>query len=180
LLKERRAELANPSFTMAKLLEENQLTKLSMTSVFRWMGRLGFKYETHRKTYYVDGHEKPKTKKYRKTMVSEYLKNELRMHRWIQLPLVELTALEAELEIKINTGHQYLDRETNLEMVELHVDSRPSFHDKMNATTKFGGNLSIRMPPNNKPLICFGQDEYIFKQNLFTGKAWTLPDGQKQ
>jgi hypothetical protein len=52
---------------MAQLLEENQLTKLSMTTVFRRMGRLGFKYETHRKTYYVDGHEKnPKKKELRK------------------------------------------------------------------------------------------------------------------
>jgi hypothetical protein len=33
--------------------------------------------------------------------------------------------------------------------------------------------------PNNRPLICFGQDECIFKQYLFTGKAWKLPDGQK-
>jgi hypothetical protein len=179
LLKERRAELVNPRYTMTQLLKENQLTKLSMTTVFRWMGRLGFRYETRRKTYYVDGHEKPETKKYRKTMVREYLKSELRMHRWIQLPLEELKALEVELEIKINTGHQYLDIETNIEMVELHVDSHPSFHDKMNATTKFGGNLSVRMPPNNKPLICFGQDECIFKQYLFTGKAWTMPDGQK-
>jgi hypothetical protein len=34
-------------------------------------------------------------------------------------------------------------------------------------------------PANNIPFICFGQDEYIFKQYLFTGKAWTMPDGQK-
>jgi hypothetical protein len=125
----------------------------------------------------VDGHEKPETKKYKKTMVREYLKSELRMHQWIQLPLGELN--EVKLEIKINTGHQYLDPETNLEMVELHVNSHPSFHDKMNATTKFGGNLSVQMPPNNRPLVCFGQDECIFKQYLFTGKAWTVPDGQK-
>jgi hypothetical protein len=106
-------------------------------------------------------------------MVSKYLKSELRMHRWIQLPLVELKALEAELEIKINTGHQNLDPETNLEMVELNADSRPSFYDKMNATTKFGGNLIVQMPPNNRPLICFGP------YDLFTGKAWTMPDGQE-
>jgi hypothetical protein len=37
-----RAELVNPTLTMEQLLEENQLTKLSMTTVFRWMGRLGF------------------------------------------------------------------------------------------------------------------------------------------
>jgi hypothetical protein len=43
-------------------------------------------------------------------MVSEYLKSELCMHQWIQLPcLGELKALEVELEIKINTGHHYLD-----------------------------------------------------------------------
>jgi hypothetical protein len=34
------------------------------------------------------------------------------------------------------------------------------------------------MPPNSKPLIGFGQDECIFKQRLFTSKAWTIPDGQ--
>jgi hypothetical protein len=111
-------------------------------------GALGFKYETHQKTYYVDGHEQPQKKKYRKTMVIEYSKSELCMHRWIQLPLVELTALEVKLEIKINTGHQYLDPETNLEMAELHADSHPSIYDKMNATTEFGGNLSVKMPPN--------------------------------
>jgi hypothetical protein len=33
LLEERKAELANPRFKMAQLLEENQLTKLSMTTV---------------------------------------------------------------------------------------------------------------------------------------------------
>jgi hypothetical protein len=64
-------------------------------------------------------------------------------------------------------------------MVELHVDSHPSFHEKMNATTIFGGNLSVRMPPNTKPLIGFGQDECIFKQYLFTSKAWTTRDGQR-
>jgi hypothetical protein len=101
------------------------------------------------------------------------------MHQWIQLPLGELKAIEVELEIKINTGHQYLDPERNLEMVGVPLDSHPSFHDKMDATTEFGGNLSVQMPPNNIPLFCFGQDEFIFKQYLFTGKAWTLPDGQK-
>jgi hypothetical protein len=75
------------------------------------MGRLGLNCETGQKTYYVDGHEKPKTKKCRKTMVSEYFKSELRMHKWIQLPLVELKALEVKLEIKINTGHRSLDPE---------------------------------------------------------------------
>jgi hypothetical protein len=154
LLDERRAELADETYTMGQLLLENQLTKVSIPTIFRWMRRLGFKYEIRRKCYYVDGHEKPETKKYRKTMVSQYLENELRMHRWIQLPLAEFNDLEAHLEIEIGNGHHYTDPQTNIEMVEHHVDSHPTFHDQMNATTTFGGNLSVRMPPNTKPLIC--------------------------
>jgi hypothetical protein len=91
-----------------------------------------------------------------------------------------LKALIAELEIKINTGPPIPGFKNNLEMVELHMDSHPSSYDKMNAATEFGGNLSVQMSPNNRPLICFGQDEcIIFKQSFFTVKAWTLPDGQK-
>jgi hypothetical protein len=47
------------------------------------------------------------------------------------------------------------------------------------ATTKYGCKLSIRMPVDVKPYICFGQDECIFKQFTFTLKAWTALDGQK-
>ena len=47
----------------------------------------------------------------------------------------------------------------------------------MNATTVFGGNLSVRKPPDQKPLIIFGQDECIFKQYTFSKKAWRSPDG---
>jgi hypothetical protein len=112
-------------------------------------------------------------------MVSEYLENELRMYRWIKLPLTVLTDLEEAQEIKIGNRHHYIDLQTSIQMVELHVDSRPSFHTEMNATTQFGGKLSIRMPLNTRPLICFGQDECIFKQFLFTGKAWISHDGQK-
>jgi hypothetical protein len=57
LSKERKAELANPIYTMALNLEKSQLTKLSMTTVFRWIKRPGFKYETCQKTYYVERHE---------------------------------------------------------------------------------------------------------------------------
>jgi hypothetical protein len=95
--------------------------------------------------------------------------------RWTQLPL---TGTEGSgRDAGDQNGTIILDLQTNIEMVELHVDSHPSFHEQMNENT-FGGNLSVRMPPNTKPLICFGQDECIFKQFLFTGKAWTAPDGQ--
>ena len=78
----------------------------------------------------------------------------------IHLPATELKDLEEELEIKFGNGHQYTDSQTSIEMVELHIDLHPSFHKKMNAMKLFcGGNLSVQMPPNAKPLmIGFGQD----------------------
>jgi hypothetical protein len=99
----------------------------------------------------------------------------------MQLPLTERNDLEEQLEIEIGNGHHCTDPTSNVLMVELHVDSHPTFHAQMNATTQFGGNLlSVRMPQGTLPLICFGQDECIFKQFLFTGKAWSAPDGTKR
>jgi hypothetical protein len=40
-------------------------------------------------------------------------------------------------------------------MVEFHVDQNPAFQDEV-STTLYGGNLSVRIPSNVKPLICFG------------------------
>jgi hypothetical protein len=102
---------------MQQLLQENQLTKVSMTTIFWWMRHLGFKYEVRQKCYNVDGHKKPKTKKYRKTIVSQYLENQLRMHRWIQLPLTELNNLEEQLEIQIGNIHHYTDPTSNIPTV---------------------------------------------------------------
>ena len=148
-----------------------------MDEVFRLQDK---KYEVRRKIYYVDGHEKPETKKYGKKMVRDYLTTELRMHRWVHLPASELSDLEKELEIKLSNGYKYTDPQTGIGIVELHVESHPSFDQvRKNATTMYGGNLSVRKPPNTKLLIGFGQDECIFKQYMFTSKAWTTPDGQK-
>ena len=44
----------------------------------------------------------------------------------------------------------------------------------------YGGGLSVRMPPDCKPLMILGQDECIFKQFIFSKGIWVLPDGTKQ
>jgi hypothetical protein len=49
----------------------------------------------------------------------------------------------------------------------------------VDTTTRFGDNLSVRKPPDKKPIIGFGQDEAVMKQHCFTTKAWTAPSGQK-
>jgi hypothetical protein len=65
LLLQRQEELANDNFDMTDLLRENQLTKLTLETVYRWLDQLGFKYEARKKGYYVGNHEKPETVAYR-------------------------------------------------------------------------------------------------------------------
>jgi hypothetical protein len=78
------------------------------------------------------------------------------------------------------TGQQLTnDEDANNTWVEFHIDDHPSFQQRMNGTTEFGGNLSVFKPPNSKPLIGFGQDKSILKQYAFTTKAWTTPDGTR-
>jgi hypothetical protein len=177
LLLQRKEELVDDTFDIVDLLRENRLTKLTLETVYRWLDRLGFKYEARKKGYYVDNHEKPETVTYRRHFVKRYLKYEFRMFRWVQLSLEKVKAMEGNAEIDEGLGYRYQDNE-NKDMVEFHVDQHPSFQDSV-STTLYGGSLSVRKPVNVKPLICFGQDECIFKQFTFTPKAWTAPDGQK-
>jgi len=178
LLLQRQKELVDENFEITDLLRENRLTKLTLETVYRWLGRLGFKYEARKKGYYVDNHEKPETVAYRRHFIKRYLKYEFRMFRWIQLSLEEVKAMEENSEIDEGLGYRYKNAE-NEDMVEFHVDQHPSFQDGV-SNTLYGGNWSVRIPANAKPLICFGQDECIFKQFFtFTPKAWTAPDGQK-
>jgi hypothetical protein len=130
-----------------------------------------------KKGCYVDNHEKHETVAHRLHFVKRYLKLERRMFCWIQLPLEPVKEMEDTFQIDEWLRHRCRDPE-NKDMVEFHVDQHPSFQDGV-STTKCGGNLSIRMPAHVKPLICFGQDQCIFKQFTFTPKAWTAPDGQK-
>jgi len=61
--------------------------------------------------------------------------------------------------------------EDGTDMVELHVDEIPDGEilNKINQESRFGGNLSVRKKPEEKPLLAFGHDECIFRQFIFTG-----------
>ncbi len=86
----------------------------------------GFKYETRRKGYYVDGHEKPSTIEYHSKFVKRYLQNELHMHRWIQVPREEATRLEEDGKVAKKSGYSYLNAD-NEPMVEYHIDDSKEF-----------------------------------------------------
>jgi hypothetical protein len=71
-------------------------------------------------------------------------------------------------------GYTYYD-DDGTEMIEVHVDS-----DKGNRfleNVSYGGFFSIRKFPHSTPLIVFGHDEAIIKQNQSTPCAWTMGDG---
>ena len=128
------------------------------------MASFGFKFSLSKKTYYVDGHEKPETVAYRKQYVHQYIQDEICCFRWIQLSTDEIEEIEKENdEFDRKKGYQYTDPLTGLTMYEFHVDDINNTHEKLK-DTEFGGFLSVRKKSEDRPIIMIGQDECIFKQ----------------
>ena len=48
-----------------KVLKQYGLTKICLSTVYKWLKKLGFNYEPRKKGYYVDEHEKEETVSYR-------------------------------------------------------------------------------------------------------------------
>jgi len=171
-------KIAKAEVTVEQLLRESQLRVLSLKTVLSWMHVLGFKYESRKKHFYVDNHERSEVKKYRdKDFILRYLDREFRQHRWIRLLETDAQKYIDDGEISETHGYNYV--QNGIEFVEYHVDHHVDFQ-KMGADAHaFGGLLSVRMPPGSKPVIVVGQDEAIFKQYLSMWKAWSGPGGLK-
>jgi hypothetical protein len=61
------------------------LYPVSMNIAARWMLEAGFKYERHKKSYYVDRHEDTDVLADRNKYIAEFFEEELLEHCWIQL-----------------------------------------------------------------------------------------------
>ena len=160
--------------TEEEYLKRHRLTKLCNRTVLNWLHALGFSYEVRRKSYYVDGHEKPGTIRYRWKFIARYFAHERRMHRWYQITEDRAMELAKEYPILDHCGFHY-ESEDGTKMVEFHVDTIDLFQKEVDndPTILFGGNLSVRKKDNERPLISVGQDECIFKQYLLKSKTWT-------
>jgi len=178
LLKQRQEEENNNNLTVEDILKENGLRTFTVRTMNDWMHKLKYKYSAKTKTYYVDGHENPDTVAYRKQYCTKYIRDELRCFRWFQLCEEEVLKLEQQSngQFKKEIGYKY-NNSDGLTMFEFHVDDHESFATHCNLVTIHGGYLSVRKPPDSKPLIMIGQDECIFKQHLTTRSQWHLPDG---
>jgi hypothetical protein len=174
--------------------------------VSRWMGEAGFRYEAHRKSYYVDRHEAPDVVRTRNKYNVRCLELELREYCWVQIPRKEYDRRkkakkpqQAKREVKqeeeskkgkdshakINVD-KYVEsmtyeykNEKGEEYVEIHVDMYTDYdtEDEYLRDLPFGGNLSVRKPPDVLPLIVFGQDEAVYRSTSLCPHTWTI-DGQ--
>ena len=170
------------------ILERYRARPPHPSTVLRWMSALGYHYSPKRKTYYVDGHEKPAQRFERKLFVTKYLELERRMYRWIQFPFATLQNLvanpqtEAEGHLRtldLSRGYRY--KEDDDDMIEFHVDENEYFlYKAMNdSTNNCGGWLSVRKDPNEPPVLLWGQDECVFHQHRYAVKQWVTPEGYR-
>jgi hypothetical protein len=138
-------------------------------------------YDVRKNNYYVDTHERADNVSYRWAFVRRSLERELRMYRWIQIPLERAVNLEKKGEVMEGSGYEYTDVETGERMKEYHVDASRVFQKELNEdpACKYGGNKSVRKRPEDKMLVCFGHDECIFKKNAFANRHWVGANGER-
>ena len=90
-----------------------------MTTAWRWIHHRGFSYDSRKKSFYVDGHEREDVVAYRKEFCTAYLtEHEPLCLRWVQLPEEE----KAIDKVNIEFGFCYDDSITNVQMIEFHED----------------------------------------------------------
>ena len=157
---------------------------ISLSTTLRWLRRICFSYDTRKKSFFVDGHERPNVVFRRNEFCTLYLtKLEPRTHRWIQVTAetVENWKRDNKVSEHDNRGYNYVSVD-NKNMIEFHVDDLDLLHEYAATTLgfgSFGGNLSVRKPQGVKPLMIFGQDESVYSQFLLGNRQMVGPEGQR-
>jgi hypothetical protein len=132
-------ESNNQPLEINQLLKQYNFTCICLSTVYKWLKRLGFSYEPRKKRYYVDGHVREATINYQWHFIKRYLTYEYRMFCWIQISLQEALELEKEGKIPKQTGYHYCHPETDKAMIEYHVDTREMFQEQMNKEIPYRG-----------------------------------------
>ena len=161
-----------------ELLFHLDLTSICISTVWRWMILLGYKYSENMKCYYTDGHERPDVVEDRNNrFLIEYFRLEKCAHRWVQLEESKAMQYEKDgCEFPLNCYHSYVTTE-DVNMREYHVDTHEVLLQHVrDDTAQFGGNLSVRIN-GRRPVLLVGQDESTFHQYTFSKKSWKGPNG---
>ena len=159
--------------TKERFLKNHGLTNVSITTIWRWLHRLGFSYDARKKSFYVDGHEREDVVAYRREFCKRYLTvYEPRCLRWVQLRKEEAQAID---DIDFAFGHSYLDT-TGAQWIEFHADYCRQIPEILQGRE---AKPSIRASPGSKPLMIVGQDESVFTQFLLGQRNWVGPKGER-
>ena len=155
------------------------LTSIHPTTAFRWLHILGYKYRPNKKCYYTDKHEDPGNVSDRKKFICNYSKYELRSYVWCQISEEVAVGLENNEEVNLSKAFYEYRNDKGKMMREYHVDVHPYLKNYIH-NKEMGGDLSVRKPPNTRPVIVIGQDESVFKQYSFSSKSWVNPNGERK
>ena len=69
---------------------------ISISTVYRWLCYLGFKYNENKQNYCTNGHERDDVVKDRdERFLTRYFDSELLAHQWVQIPSSVASNLEA-------------------------------------------------------------------------------------
>jgi hypothetical protein len=90
------------------------------------------------KCYYVDGHEKTEVIAYRRNFVRRYFEQEQRMFRWIQIPLLEVEAMEEAGELQKRMGQRYNANATGQRLTTTDMDDNNMRGTILNSDEHFG------------------------------------------
>ena len=101
-------------------LKAHRLKSMSFSTTWRWMRLLGFKYDSRRKSFYVDGHKREDVVANRQIFYETYL-TKLRPYckQWIQCPMSTTRTIKG---LDVGLGHSYFDIIQDEEVVEFHID----------------------------------------------------------
>ena len=131
------------------------------STIWIWLACLGCFYGIRRKTYYVDAHEKPEKIVHWRYFIKRCLESEIRMHCWINLTSAKVASLKEKYPTLENVKHLSMPSSDELEFF---IDSHESLLELVNELHDFGGCVSFRKNPNEKPLISIDHDEEIVKK----------------
>ena len=168
-------------------LNAHKLKSMSLTTTWRWMRLLGFQYDSRKKSFYVDGHERADVVLSRQTFCKRYLTDyEPYCNRWIQLTIEEAKTIN---NLNLDFGYSYFHIITNEERIEFHVDYLNRMireHQQHKEQTRSIDTIaakapttSIRVSARARPIMIVGQDESVFAQYLLGSKTWVGPRGQR-
>ena len=107
------------------------------------------------------------------------MNSEIRAYHWVQLPEDTAIALENDEKVKLIKAFYSYQSNDGTQMREYHIDTHPVLQKHVN-NTRMRGDLSVRKPASDRPLIIIGQDECVVKQYSFSSKTWEGKDGEKK